>query len=185
MDVVKTNVEKIGGNVDVNTTVGSGSIFKLQIPLTLAVIDGLIVLSENQRYVVPLNQVQETLNLKTQKLFTDKTGIGSCIDLRGSVVPLVHIDDALGIKKNAKFNENDTALIVNVQDRQMALVIKDIVRAQQIVVKPFSNGIISQRGWVGSCVLGDGMPTLIISPTDILKGKIKENNIENNLRGAA
>lgn len=185
MDVVKTNVEKIGGNIDITTTVGSGSLFKLQIPLTLAVIDGLIVVSESQRYVVPLNQVQETLNLKTQKVFTDKTGIGSCLDLRGAVVPLVHIDDALGIKKNAKINENDTALIVNVQDRSMALIIKDIVRAQQIVVKPFTNGIISQRGWVGSCVLGDGMPTLIISPTDLLKGKIKENNNENVLRGAA
>lgn len=185
MDVVKTNVEKIGGNIDITTAIGTGSAFKLQIPLTLAVIDGLIVLSETQRYVVPLNQVQETLNLKTQKVFTDKTGIGSCLDLRGAVVPLIHIDEALGVKKNVKINEGDTALIVNVHDRQMALIIRDIVRAQQIVVKPFSNGIISQRGWVGSCVLGDGMPTLIVSPTDLLKGKIKENTIDNSLRGAA
>lgn len=185
MDVVKTNVEKIGGNVDVTTTIGVGSTFRLQIPLTLAVIDGLVVVSETQRYVVPLGQVQETINLKTQKVFSDKTGIGNCIDLRGAVVPLVHIDDALNIKKNSKINDSDTALIVNLQDRLMALVIKDIVRAQQIVVKPFTNGIIAQKGWVGSCVLGDGMPTLIISPTDLLKGKIKESSMESTIRGAA
>jgi two-component system chemotaxis sensor kinase CheA len=177
MDVVKTNVERIGGNVEVLTKVGSGSTFRIQIPLSLAVIDGLVVLSEKNRYVIPLSQVQETINLKTQKVFKDKTGIGSCFNLRGAVVPLFDFEGVLN-SKNSSIQAEDTALIVNVNDQLLALVVKDILRAQQIVIKPFGNGIKSQKGWIGSCVLGDGLPTLIVSPVDLLSGKVRSESRE-------
>jgi two-component system chemotaxis sensor kinase CheA len=171
MDVVKTNIESIGGSVDVTTTVGSGSLFRLQIPLSLAVIDGLVVLSENNRYVIPLNQVQETVNLKSQNVFQDKTGIGYCFELRGTVVPLLSLEDALGEKKTVS-DYKGTALIVSINEKLIALAVKDIVRSQQIVIKPLSNGIPPQNGWVGTCVLGDGLPTLILNPIELLRGKI-------------
>lgn len=177
MDVVKTNVEKIGGNVEVITKVGAGSTFRIQIPLSLAVIDGLVVVSEKNRYVIPLSQVQETINLKTQKVFKDKTGIGSCFNLRGAVVPLFDFEGVLN-SKNSTIQSEDTALIVNVNDQLLALVVKDILRAQQIVIKPFGNGIKSQKGWIGSCVLGDGLPTLIVSPVDLLSGKVRSESRE-------
>ena len=172
MDVVKTNVEKIGGHVDISTTIGQGSVFKLQIPLSLAVVDGLVVTSESNRYVVPLSQVQETINLKSQKVFSEKLGVGSCFELRGTVVPLFILEEALCERKAPSQSVTGTALIVNVEDRPIALVVSDIVRAQQIVIKPFTNGIIPQKGWVGTCVLGDGLPTLILSPVDLLSGRV-------------
>ncbi len=184
MDVVKTNVEKIGGQVDVTTTLGKGSVFKMQIPLTLAVIEGLVVTSENNRYVVPLSQVQETVNLKSQKIHQGKLGIGSCFELRGIVVPMFDLDEVLGGKKSAP-KEDGTGLIVNVGDYPMALVVRDIVRAQQVVIKPLGNGIHSQKGWIGSCVLGDGLPTLIISPVDLLNGKITQGLDKEMTRRAA
>jgi two-component system chemotaxis sensor kinase CheA len=183
MDVVKTNVEKIGGIIDISTTVGVGSIFKLQIPLSLAVVEGLVVTSASHRYVVPLSQVQETINLKSQKVFGDKLGIGACFELRGEVVQLIDLDEALG-NKSAKLKLDGTALIINCEDRHVALLVHDVVRAQQIVIKPFGNGIHAQRGWIGSCVLGDGLPTLIVSPVDLLVGRVAQSMGEE-MRGAA
>ncbi len=184
MDVVKTNVEKIGGQVEVTTTVGQGSIFRLQIPLSLAVIEGLVITTESHRYVVPLNQVQETINLKSHKIFTSQLGIGSCFELRGTVVPLFSLDEALGAKK-VQPNLDDTALIISVGERLMALVVRDILRSQQIVIKPLGNGITTQKGWIGTCVLGDGLPTLIVSPVDLLSGKVVQSFGEHALGEAA
>lgn len=174
MDVVKTNVEKIGGQVDIQTQVGKGSVFRMQIPLSLAVIEGLVVTSDTNRYVIPLNQVQETINLKSQKLYPSKLGIGSCFELRGSVVPLFNIEDTLGVKPTSLAATANTGLIINVGDKLISIAVKDILRAQQVVIKPLGNGIPPQKGWLGSCVLGDGLPTLIVSPVDLLEGKISE-----------
>ena len=185
MDVVKTNVEKIGGHVDVTTNIGNGSLFKLQIPLSLAVVEGLVVTSENNRYVVPLNQVQETINLKSQKVHSAKLGVGSCFELRGKVVPLFVFDEVIEARKSLKPITEGTALIINVEDHPIALVVTDIVRAQQIVIKPFSNGLAAQKGWVGTCVLGDGLPTLIINPVDLLSGKISQSMGEHKIGSAA
>ncbi len=171
MDVVKTNIERVGGQVEVISEVGKGSTFRMQIPLSLAVIEGLVVTSATNRYVIPLSQVQETINLNAHKIHTDKVGIGTCFDLRGTVVPLINIDDAVGAKKEA-ISSDDTGLIVNVGQQPMALVVKDILRSQQIVIKPLGNGVKAQKGWIGSCILGDGLPTLILSPTDLLENRL-------------
>lgn len=183
MDVVKTNVEKIGGQVDVTTQLGTGTTFRMRIPLSLAVIEGLVVASENNRYVVPISQVQGTVNLKSQKLFLSNLGIGSCFELRGNVVPLVNIDEALGIRGREQVDPSHIGLVVNVGDQTMALVVKDILRSQQIVVKPLANGVLPQKGWVGSCVLGDGLPTLIVSPVDLLEGKVSQKMLKQGVEG--
>lgn len=183
MDVVKTNVEKSGGQIDLSTTVGKGSIFRIQIPLSLAVIEGLIVQSEKNRFVVPLSQVRETINLKTQKVFTSKLGIGSCFELRQDVVPLIELEDAICGKRGQSTKElsEGTALMINVKEQIIGLVVQDILRAQQIVIKPLGNGIANQQGWIGSCVLGDGLPALILSPVDLLSGKIRQNILSKDL----
>ncbi|HVJ64171.1 MAG TPA: chemotaxis protein CheA, partial [Bdellovibrionota bacterium] len=170
MDVVKTNIDKIGGHVEVQTAVGSGSTFRIQIPLSLAVIEGLIVMNGDNRYVVPLSQVQETLNIHTLKVHESKLGIGSCFELRGSIVPLISLETLLGAKPHDK--ESSTALVFNVEDQLIAVRVSEVVKSQQIVIKPLGNGIKPQKGWIGSCVLGDGLPTLILSPMDLLKGQV-------------
>lgn len=176
MDVVKTNLEKIGGQVDITTQVGLGSLFRLQIPLSLAVIEGLVVSAGLGRYVIPLSQVQETINLKSYPLH-QKPGIGTCFELRGTVVPLRGLDEAL-TGKSVPVNAGDTVLIVQVEDRPVGLAVSDVLRSQQIVIKPLRNGISPQKGWVGSCVLGDGLPTLILNPTELMSGKIHSSQGE-------
>ncbi|MGZ3726717.1 MAG: chemotaxis protein CheA, partial [Pseudobdellovibrio sp.] len=184
MDVVKTNVENVGGTIDVTTQQGQGSVFKIQIPLSLAVIEGLVVQNRENRYVIPLTQVQESVSLRFQKVHTDKLGIGSCLELRGTVVPLISIEEAL---KNGKkeFKPDGTAMIIHVDGKPLGLVVDDILRSQQIVIKPLNNGVGTQNGWIGSCVLGDGLPTLVLNPVELLKGKIANGLGEINITEVA
>lgn len=183
MDVVKNNLEKIGGSIDVKTTAGQGSVFSMQIPLTLAVIEGLVVVSGKSRYVFPLSEIQETINLRSQKVH-DKVGVGNCFELRGSVVPLVSLDEVLMSGANNKIPA-ETALVIQVNDSLVAIGVHDIVRSQQIVIKPFTNGIRAQKGWIGSCVLGDGLPTLILSPIELLSDRVVAVHAEENTKEIA
>lgn len=171
MDVVKTNIDKIGGQIDISTQVGSGTTFKIQIPLSLAVIDGLVIRAGKNRYAIPLGQVHETINLSDVQLFESKIGIGTCFELRGAIVPVVDLGQLLGGQSLSK-DESNTALIFSVSEQLIALQISEVVQSQQIVIKPLGNGLTTQKGWIGSCVLGDGLPTLILSPNDLLAGKI-------------
>ena len=179
MDVVKTNIEKMGGTIEVKTELGKGSTITMHIPLTLAVIDGIVVSSAKNRYVLPISQVQETINLSSQKIHSGKIGIGSCIELRGVVIPLVSIEEALNVKTHGQaINAAGTALIIEVNEKLIALVVDDIIKLQQIVIKPFGNGLVAQSGWIGSCVLGDGLPTLILSPTELLNSRIVSKSLD-------
>ena len=171
MDVVKTNIDRIGGQIDVTTNVGSGTNFRIQIPLSLAVIDGLVIKSGKSRYAIPLNQIHETINLKGIKVNRRMVGIGACFELRGHIVPLITLESLLGAQE-LPFEDQTTALIFSTSDQLVAVQISEVIQSQQIVIKPLGNGVKSQKGWIGSCVLGDGLPTLILSPNDMLEGRI-------------
>jgi two-component system chemotaxis sensor kinase CheA len=173
MDVVKTNIEKIGGQVDLQTNLGFGTRFDIKIPLSLAVIEGLVVKTSGGRFVVPLNQVQETINLADLHIHSNKLGMGDCIEMRSSVVPLLSLDSILGSNKEKTQNANQgIALVFEVNSQLIAVSVQEVVRSQQVVIKPLGNGIKGQKGWVGTCVLGDGLPTLILSPNDLLENRI-------------
>lgn len=175
MDVVKTNIEKIGGQVDLQTVLGEGTRFDIKIPLSLAVIEGLVVKTSAGRYVVPLNQVQETINLESLHIHRNKLGMGDCIELRSCVVPLLTMDSVMGASKSKDLDATQgIALVFEVGGQLIALAVQEVLRSQQVVIKPLGNGIKGQKGWVGTCVLGDGLPTLILSPNDLLENKITQ-----------
>jgi two-component system chemotaxis sensor kinase CheA len=182
MDVVKTNVEQIGGAVEITSRIGEGSCFRLQIPLSLSVIDGLIVRTKSGRYVMPLSQIEQTVNLKSNRVHVDRSGMMPCFKLRGQLVPLVDLDQVIGSRSSEIQSGEDAkspALIVQVEGRLAALQVQEILKSQQIVVKPLNGEFSTQKGWIGSCVLGDGMPTLILNPTDLLAGKLRFELYEN------
>jgi two-component system, chemotaxis family, sensor kinase CheA len=176
MDVVKTNVEKMGGTVEIFSEVGKGSLIRLKIPLSLAVVDALVMTTNRGRIVIPLSQVHETVNLTSLKVTSKMIGIGDCIELRGEVLPLYRLEKLLEPTREASIEADSTALIFKVQEQMVAVSIKELINSQQVVIKPLGNGIAAQVGWVGSCVLGDGLPTLIVNPVDMLTGKITNAN---------
>ncbi|MCX6119268.1 MAG: chemotaxis protein CheA [Proteobacteria bacterium] len=172
MDVVKTNVEKIGGQVDVTTELGHGSVFRLKIPLSLAVVEGLVMATNRGRFVIPLSQVHETVNLDSVKVHPNMLGIGDCMELRGEVVPIFRLEKLLEPKREESSQKDSTALLFAVEERMIAVSVKELLHSQQVVIKPLNNGVQAQTGWIGSCVLGDGLPTLILNPVELLEGKV-------------
>lgn len=159
MDVVKTNISELGGEIKVRSKVGSGSCFRLMLPLTLAIIDGMLIEAGGQKLVVPKAQVQEVIKIE-EGAITAITGRKPYLKLRNEVIPLFTLEEDWGtITKTIK---SGIALIVRHNDHTFAVAINDIIRQQQVVVKPPTTEILNKQGVMGTTILGDGKPSLII-----------------------
>ena len=175
MDVVKTNIEKVGGTIVVHTEVGKGSIFKIELPLTMAIIDGMITLVNEERYVFPLSQIHETLKPEADAV-KYVTNLGEVLNLRGESLPLFRMHDLL--KRKAKHVEATKyiAIIVKSKDSTFAILVDDILHQQQVVIKKLGEEIISKKGFMGSSILGDGMPALILDLHQMVAEKVQDFN---------
>jgi two-component system chemotaxis sensor kinase CheA len=159
MDVVKTNILELGGEIKVRSKVGAGSCFRLMLPLTLAIIDGMLIEAGGQKLIVPKAQVQEVIKIEEGSI-TAITGRKPYLNLRKEVIPLFTLEEDWGsITKTIK---SGIALIVRHNDHTFAVAINDIIRQQQVVVKPPTTEILNKQGVMGTTILGDGKPSLII-----------------------
>ncbi len=170
MDVVKTNIEQLQGEVTVETEIGKGTTLRIQLPLTLAIIDGMIVENrvgtKTERFVVPLSHVHESVKPKPGELHL-KTGIGEVLQLRGEVMPTFRLSNLLG-KGGKGENKEQIALIFRNQETPFAVMVDDILRQQQVVVKQLSIELKSTKGFSGSAILGDGKPALILEMPELV-----------------
>ncbi|MBL8947809.1 MAG: chemotaxis protein CheW [Myxococcales bacterium] len=164
MDVVKTNIEKIGGTVDIHTQVGVGTTLKIKIPLTLAIIPALIVTSGNNRFAIPQVSLLELVRLEggTAHRAIESLNGTNVYRLRGNLLPLVFLDAALGLPRAN--NEADAVNIVVVQadDRQFGLVVDGISDTEEIVVKPLGKELKGLSAFAGATIMGDGRVALIL-----------------------
>jgi len=162
MDVVKNNIQKVSGNVDIQTVVGKGSVFKITLPLTMAIIDGMIIQVGQENFVIPLDQVEESMTIKSD-FVTSISGVGECMNLRGKVYPLLKIAQKLNLKERPILASNkQIAIIVNCRKHDFAVVVDDIIRQQQVVIKKIGDEVRKNRGLMGSTILGNGKPALIL-----------------------
>lgn len=175
MDVVKTNIESLGGEVKVRSKVGSGSCFRLMLPLTLAIIEGMLVECGSQTYVIPKNQVQEVYKLENKDI-SRVTGRVPYLRLRSEVIPLFYLENELGSEKC----ENNIAVIVRHGDHSFGVAIKDVLRLQQVVVKPVTKEINGKVGVMGTTILSDGKPSLIIDLINLFMKRVKKESVELN-----
>lgn len=169
MDVVKTNIEAIGGEVVIESTVGKGSRFKVTLPLTLAIIDGMIVKSENDKYVIPLVHVHETVRLGENDVKT-LTGVGEVLLLRGENLPLFRLGNLLGRKPGLKKATENIAIVVRATGQPFAVMVDDIIGQYQIVIKKLGSEMAHIKGFAGSAILGDGKPSLILELAELISG---------------
>ena len=165
MDVVRTNVEKIGGTVEVHSVLGRGTVLKIKIPLTLAIVPALVVTDDGERYAIPQVSLLELVRLEgAQALAGIETLQGAPIfRLRGNLLPLVYLRTALGGTQRV-LTEDDVINIVVVQadDRPFGMVVDGVNDTGEIVVKPFGREIKGVSVFAGATIMGDGRVALIL-----------------------
>lgn len=182
MDVVKTNIEKLSGEVKVKTEMGKGSVFKVVLPLTMAIIDGMVVRAGEEKFIIPLSQVHESLK-PTEEIIHEVTGWGKCLNLRGQVLPLFSVGNTLRVHMDEGEASDKIAIIVQASETPFAVLVDDILHQQQVVIKTLGQEIKNNIGFMGSSILGDGKPSFILDLNELYSGKMKKNtsNIKDDL----
>ncbi len=168
LDIVRKNVETLNGYVKVDTKVGKGTKFTVRLPLTLATVDSLLVMSSGALYAIPVVSVLETARLLPKEIST--IGGREVIRLRGGVLPLLRLDRTLGMELPGGRETDDSGripvVVVRGSDRLVALAVDELVEKQEIVVKSMGDQLGDVKGISGASILGDGRLALIIdAPT--------------------
>ena len=168
MDVVKTNVEKIGGAVDVRSTPGRGTTVRVKIPLTLAIIPALIATCAGERYAIPQVSLSELVRLNSSE---SGKGIelihgAPVYRLRGRLLPLVYLDRELGVRVLDEAGKSSSSpvniVVLQAGDRQFGLVVDEIADTEEIVVKPLGKQLKGINAFSGATIMGDGRIALIL-----------------------
>ncbi len=161
MDVVRRNVEALQGSVSVKSEEGKGSTITVRLPLTLAILDGLLVRLSDEVFVIPLLSVIESICVSANEIHSI-VGVGEVISLRGEVVPLLRLHHALNIKANDQGDEQGLLVIVEDQGKRLALRVDDLIGQQQVVIKNLETNFRKVPGVSGATILGDGHVALIL-----------------------
>ncbi len=169
MDVVKTNIERIGGTVEMHSSTGRGSTIRIKIPLTLAIVPALVVASGGSRYAIPQVNLLELVRLEGDQVATGVESIrGTKVyRLRGNLLPLVHLNDVLRLKSAAAEASDEREQAVNIvvlqaDDRQFGLVVDEVRDTEEIVVKPLGKELMGIPAFAGATIMGDGRVALIL-----------------------
>jgi two-component system chemotaxis sensor kinase CheA len=175
MDVVHQNIQKLGGRVSIRTEPGRGSSVTLILPLTLAVMDGMIVRSGGSIYVIPLANIIQSLSPRPEEIAT-LPDAGNVLRFRGEYVRLTDLNDAFGTDRNAA-NDNQLVIIVEAEAGGIVgIVVEEIVGQEQVVIKSLEENFSHIQGIVGATIMGDGSVALILDVTVIGKlGHKREN----------
>jgi two-component system, chemotaxis family, sensor kinase CheA len=181
MDVVRANVEKINGSVDVSTRRGQGTTFTIRLPLTLAIVQALLVRVAGGIYALPIHSVTETLRVEENQIH--RINHREAIQLRGSVLPLVSLRTVFGLEDEPDEQPSidigeDVRLVVAVQttnSRQVGLIVDGLVGEQEIVIKPLGQLVGDVAGLSGAAILGDGSVALIVDVAALLARAIRDN----------
>ena len=165
LDVVKSKIESLSGEVEVKSTLGVGSTWTIRLPLTLAIIQSLMVIVGGEKYAIPLGTIQtiESIPQKDIKYVQQK----EVIHLRGNVIPIVRLNEVLGCEPNES-DDDLVVVIVKKGDAQAGLVIDDLTGQQEIVIKSLGKYINKSKVISGATILGDGEVALIVDPNALI-----------------
>jgi two-component system chemotaxis sensor kinase CheA len=176
MDVVRSNVRRLNGHVSVQSVVGKGSIFTLKLPLTLAIIDALLMRSGGQVFAVPGTAVEETLLVapETVSHLTRR----KAINLRGEVLGITQLRELLNFhdREEGKLLEGEElpVVVISTAGRRMGLIVDSLIRRQEMVIKPLAPYLASLPGISGASVMGDGGVVLILDPAELMTLAVQE-----------
>src|ERR1051326_1200530 len=174
MDVVRANVEKINGSVEVETRKGNGTTFTIRLPLTLAIVQALLVRVAGGIYALPIHSVTETLRIEQNQIH--QVNHREAIVLREQVLPLVNLRHVFALGEHEPINsEGRLVVAVHTANRQVGLIVDGLVGEQEIVIKPLGQLVGDVAGVSGAAILGDGSVALIVDVAALIAQAIKDN----------
>ena len=166
LDVVKSKIESLSGEVDVKSVYGEGSKWTIRLPLTLAIIQSLMVVIGGEKYAIPLGNIQTIESIVPDEIRTVQQK--EVINLRGSVIPIIRLNEVLGCESTRKPEEDYIVVVVKKGDVQAGLVIDELTGQQEIVIKSLGKYINKSKVISGATILGDGEVALIIDPNALI-----------------
>jgi two-component system chemotaxis sensor kinase CheA len=168
MDVVKRNIEELRGYVQIQSTAGKGTRFKIILPLTLALIDGMVVKVGGERYIFPVLSVVESLR-PAKGMVSSLIGKGELLSLRNRQVPLFRLGKLFGIAGTEQDETKALVVVVEHEGRHLGLLVDDLVGMQQTVIKSLGSGITHNTGFSGGAIMADGRVGLIVDVAGVVK----------------
>ncbi|WP_300703260.1 response regulator [uncultured Campylobacter sp.] len=160
MDVVKTNIEKLNGIIDIDSEIGKGSVFKLKIPLTLAIMQSLVVGTQEEIYAIPLASVLETVRVPIDSIYTIEGK--NVLRLRNEVLSLVRLSDIFGVKQVFESSDLAYVVIVSIAETKLGIIVDNLIGQEEIVIKSMGDYLQNIQGIAGATVRGDGNVILIV-----------------------
>ena len=160
MDVVKTNVEKLHGVIDIDSEVGKGTTLKLKIPLTLAIIQSLLVGTQEEIYAIPLANVNETVRVSVDNIYTIEGK--NVLRLRDEVLSLVRLSDLFGVKQVLESGDQTYVVVISVAETKLGIIVDNLIGQEEIVIKSLGSYLANIDGIAGGTIRGDGRVTLIV-----------------------
>ncbi len=165
MDVVKTNIDRLGGKLEIESMIGKGSCFRIKLPLTLAIIPSLIVMVSGERFAIPQVNLRELIMVPAGKR-TERIGVvadAKVLLLRGEIIPLVDFGALLHGKESLCDDKTDlTIAVISTGTIQYGLIVDSFVNTEEIVVKPLGRHLKEQHEYAGAAIMGDGKVALIL-----------------------
>ncbi|XOK58616.1 chemotaxis protein CheW [Paenibacillus elgii] len=168
LDVVKTKIQSLGGQVQVDSTWGKGSKFSVQLPLTLSIISAMLIRLNNEKYAIPLSSIVETMAVRQEQI---RSVHGNrMVEYRTGVIPLVSLADLFDVPGGTNISENETqVVIIRKGDKMAALVVDEFIGQQEIVLKTLGKYLTKLFAVSGATILGDGQVALIIDTNALIK----------------
>lgn len=167
LDVVKATIESLGGTINIDSSEGEGSVFIIQLPLTLSIISVMLVEVGDEKYAVPLSSIIETAIIKQNDILNAHNQ--KVIDFRGNIVPLVFLKDVFSVPNTSDEDEYHSVVIVRKGNKMAALVVDSFIGQQEIVLKSLGNYLTNVFAISGATILGDGQVALIIDCNALIK----------------
>jgi two-component system chemotaxis sensor kinase CheA len=164
MDVVKTNLDRLGRKIEIDSAPGRGSHFRIKLPLTLAIIPSLLVSDGGERFAIPQVSVGELIRIPAAQLAarTDRVGDAEVLNVRDRLVPLLHLADALGVPRPENSSKAVNVVLVDTGAFEYGLVVEELHDTVEIVVKPLGRHLKGLHDYAGATILGDGRVAVIL-----------------------